>query len=83
MFHELFLPAASFVVALFAASAASAESESIKALKGEWILPDSADVLLIEEGGRWLHPKHGRAQMREANDDADLRIYYTSFRLNV
>jgi hypothetical protein len=70
MFHELFLPAASFVVALFAASAASAESESIKALKGEWILPDSADVLLIEEAGRWLHPKHGRAALQMSLQDA-------------
>lgn len=56
--------------------AASAENENKEALAGDWLLPGAADVLSIDAGGNWLHPKYGRAKIREANDGADFGVFY-------
>jgi hypothetical protein len=45
---------------------------------GEWLIPDSGEIVSIREGGQWFHSKHGRARIREANDDADVRVYYSN-----
>lgn len=63
-------------VFLISAASAASEGETLKGLTGEWILPGSPDTLIIEEGGRWLHPKYGRAKVREANDEADIQVFY-------
>jgi C1A family cysteine protease len=55
-----------------------AESEDQKTLIGDWLLPAGAGVLAIERGERWLHPKYGSARLREANDEADIKVYYDS-----
>ena len=57
---------------------AFADTQIVKAIAGDWRLPQGTDVISIEEGGKWLHPKHGPAQLREANDNADLRVFYSS-----
>ncbi len=45
---------------------------------GEWLIPETGDVLSIKEGGQWYHSKYGRARIREADDDADFKVYYTN-----
>ena len=40
------------------------------------MIGDSGEILSITEGGRWLHPAHGAAKMRPADDSADLRVFY-------
>ncbi len=65
-------------VLLCGGGAASAENENQKALVGEWLLPNSADVLSIDDAANWTHPKYGRAKIRESNDEADIRVFYAS-----
>lgn len=40
------------------------------------MIGDSGEILSITEGGRWLHPVHGAARMRPADDAADLKVFY-------
>jgi hypothetical protein len=60
------------------ASAAVKEKQEEQGIIGEWIIPESGEALSITGSGQWFHPKHGRARLREAKDDADLKVYYTS-----
>lgn len=54
------------------------EAHEQSGIVGDWAMPDSGDVLTIKDGGRWFHPKHGLARIREGNDAADLKIYYAN-----
>lgn len=54
-----------------------AAGEKIKIL-GEWSIADTGETILIGEGGRWFHSKHGGARIRDAGDEADLKVYYTN-----
>ena len=33
-------------------------------------------MLIITGKGDWIHPKHGAARLREANDEADTKVFY-------
>jgi hypothetical protein len=48
-----------------------------KAADGEWSIPNSGEVLSIK-GGEWFHSKFGQARLRDAQDDADLKVFYTN-----
>ncbi len=74
--RNLLLSVVASIALLSPPGLALAESEDQKALSGDWSLPGGVDVLAIEPGGRWLHPKYGRAQFREANDEADIKLFY-------
>ncbi|MFZ1110641.1 MAG: C1 family peptidase [Rhodomicrobium sp.] len=73
--HFLFCIATSIL--MLSAGGAAAETVDRKALAGDWLLP-GGDVLTIEQGGLWLHPKFGRAKVREAADAADIAVFYES-----
>ncbi|MFZ1107034.1 MAG: S8 family peptidase [Rhodomicrobium sp.] len=45
-------------------------------LAGQWLLGDSGAILDIPDGVRWLHPVHGSAKIRPADDTADIKVYY-------
>jgi Zn-dependent metalloprotease len=51
-------------------------SERIR-IVGEWSIANSADTILIRND-QWFHSKHGRARIREAVDEADLKVFYTN-----
>ncbi len=54
------------------------EAQEQSVIVGDWAIPDSGQVLTIKDGGRWFHPKHGLARIREGNSAADLKIYYAN-----
>ncbi len=60
------------------AEAQTAQAKDDKGMVGEWLIPETGDVLSIKEGGQWYHSKYGGARIREANDDADFKVYYTN-----
>jgi hypothetical protein len=64
-----------FALATCAASAAMAEGLPA-ALEGEWIDKQTGDIFRIEKGGAWFHPTRGRGKIREADDTADIKIFY-------
>jgi hypothetical protein len=74
--RKLLLSVVASITLLSLPGLALAESEDQKALVGEWSLPGGVDVLAIEPGGAWLHPRYGRARLREANDAADIKVFY-------
>ncbi len=78
MLRSFILSIVTSVALLLATSAAFPETQKEKAIAGEWRVPESGDVISIEEGGKWLHPTYGPAKIREANDEADFKVYYTS-----
>jgi Bacterial tandem repeat domain 1 len=45
-------------------------------LEGDWINKETGEQFRIEKGGMWFHPTHGRGRIREADDAADIKIYY-------
>jgi serine protease len=45
-------------------------------LAGQWLLGDSGAILDIPDGVRWLHPVHGSAKIRPADDSADIKVFY-------
>jgi serine protease len=47
-------------------------------LAGRWMLSDSGAILDIPDGVRWLHPVHGAAKIRPADDAADIKVFYES-----
>jgi serine protease len=47
-------------------------------LAGQWMLGDSGAILDIPDGVRWLHPVHGAAKVRPADDVADIKVFYES-----
>jgi len=52
-----------------------AQAGVIPSIEGDWIAKETGETLHIE-GSTWLHPSHGRARVREANDAADIKVYY-------
>jgi vibriolysin len=60
------------------AAAVPQAPEKRGALIGEWSIESSAETITIKDGGRWFHSKHGLAKIREAGDDADLKIFYVN-----
>jgi hypothetical protein len=59
-----------------AAPEASSTQAANNALAGEWLLPDGGGVLVISAKGDWLHPRYGAARIREASDEADIKVFY-------
>ncbi len=57
-------------------AAETATASDAPSLAGQWMIGDSGDILSITESGRWLHPAHGAARMRPADDAADLKVFY-------
>jgi serine protease len=53
-----------------------AASSDIDRLAGQWLIGESGEILRINQEGAWLHPSHGKARIRKANDAADIRVYY-------
>jgi len=47
-------------------------------LAGQWMLAEGGAILSIPDGVRWLHPVHGAAKIRPADDAADITVYYES-----
>ncbi len=47
-------------------------------LAGEWFLPEGDGVLIISVKGEWIHPRHGVGRLREANDEADTKVFYNN-----
>jgi hypothetical protein len=45
-------------------------------LEGGWINKETGEQFRIEKGGVWFHPTYGRGRIREADDAADIKIYY-------
>ena len=58
------------------AAAAVPQAPDKGGLAGEWSIENSAETITIKEGGQWFHSKHGLAKIREAADDADLKVFY-------
>lgn len=54
----------------------SATTAAATPLAGQWMIAGSGEILSIAEGGRWFHPAHGAATIRQAGDDADLKVFY-------
>jgi vibriolysin len=46
-----------------------------KPIVGDWMVPESGFTLSIKSG-EWFHPRYGRARIREATDDADIKVFY-------
>ena len=78
MLRSFVLATVSSVALLSATSAAFPETQKEKDIVGEWRVPESGEVISIEEGGKWLHPKYGPAKLRETNDEADFKVYYST-----
>ena len=49
---------------------------STNPIMGQWLLPEGEGILIISDKGEWLHPVHGIARIREANDEADMKVFY-------
>lgn len=45
-------------------------------LTGDWLLPEGNGVLVIGGKGEWRHPVYGAGRVREANDEADIKVFY-------
>ncbi len=59
-------------------SAAAPPQAPENPIAGQWFLPDGDGILVISAKGEWLHPKHGVGRVREANDEADIKVFYNN-----
>ncbi len=57
-------------------NSASSPAPSTNPMVGQWLLPEGEGILVISDKGEWRHPVHGIARIREANDEADIKVFY-------
>jgi hypothetical protein len=48
------------------------------AIAGEWLIPDTNEILRILPSGSWLHPKYGEAKIRMDEDGSEFTAFYLS-----
>ncbi len=72
------VPAPTPTPAPASSSSASAPAAPANPMVGQWLLPEGEGILIISDKGEWLHPVHGIGRIREANDEADTKVFYNS-----
>jgi len=53
-----------------------ASAVNMRALVGDWAIPDTNETLSINGKMEWHHPKYGGARIRRGNNSADIRVFY-------